>query len=405
MSGGMLEGIKVIEYGHLITGPYCGKLLADLGAEVIKVEDAGGGDPARSIGPFAGDVSDPERSLPFLNFNTNKLGVTLNLESTEGRAALDALLREADVFIEDLSTSEAERLRLDYASLEPLNPDLIVAAITPFGSTGPHRDYKAEDLNLYMFGGDGFTNPGALAYDEAPDREPLKLPRFSGDCMCGVNAALAIAGALFVQPIVGGQFIDLSKQEAHVSVMHRFQMRSYLTGGIYETRVTNHHAYGDCIPCKEGYIVVYAAQNHHWKLLVELMGSPEWALDEEFETQVGRAGRGEEIQAALTAWAQQHTATEILHMAQEAGAPIGMFLDIGQAADSDQEAAREYFVEAEHPVAGPGRYPFQHFRATGTPPELRQTAPLLGQHNEEILGGRLGYSADRLAELRRAGAI
>ena len=395
----------MVEYGRLVAAPYCGKLLADLGAEVIKVEDAGRGDPARGIGPFAGDIPDGERSLSYLNFNTNKLGITLNLESDRGRDLLRSLLSDADVFIQDLPPSEAERLELDYVHLEGISPNLIVAAITPFGSTGPRRDYKAEDLNLYMFGGDGFTNPGALAYDLAPDREPLKLPRAAGDCVCAVSAALAIAAALFVQPAVGGQFIDLSKQEAHISVMHRFQLRSYLTGGVYETRPTNHHAYGDCVPCKDGYIVVYAAQNHHWKMLVDLMGSPEWALDAEFETQAGRAHRGEEIQRGIAEWARHHTGESIYRRAQEAGAPIGRFLDVGEVANSEHERARGYFVEAEHPVAGTGAYPFQLFRASETPPRLRSTAPLLGQHNEEILCGRLGYSKAELSELEQSGVV
>jgi crotonobetainyl-CoA:carnitine CoA-transferase CaiB-like acyl-CoA transferase len=391
----------VVEYGRLFAAPYCGKLLADLGAEVVKVEPPEG-DPARRVGPYAGDVEDPERSLAFLHFNTNKLGVTLDLESERGRPLLLELLDDADVFVEDLAPRDAERLGLDYGSLEGRFPDLVVAAITPFGSTGPQRDYRAEDLNLYMYGGDGFTNPGALAYDLAPDREPLKLPYEAGDAISGTSAALAIAAALFVQPVVGGQFLDLSRQEAQISVMHRFQMRSYLTGGIYETRPTNKHAYGDCVPCKDGYIVVYAAQNRHWRMLVELMGSPEWALDPDFETQAGRAARGEEIQAGIAAWAKELPGEEIYRSAQRVGAPIGRFLNIDEVANSEHERARGFFVEGEHPVAGTAEYAFQLFRATETPPVLRSTAPLLGQHNEEILGGRLGHSD---AELREAGVV
>lgn len=401
----MLDGITVVEYGRLFAAPYCGKLLADLGAEVIKVEMPGEGDPARGIGPYAGDIKDRERSLAFLHFNTNKLGVTLDLESEQGRELFGELLVEADVLVQDLSPRESERLGLDYTSLEHRFPDLIVAAITPFGSTGPQRDYHAEDINLYMYGGDGFTNPGALAYDLAPDREPLKLPYSSGDAICGTSAALAIAAALFVQPAVGGQFLDLSKQEAHVSVMHRFQMRSYLTGGIYETRPTNKHAYGDCIPCSDGYIVVYAAQNHHWKMLVELMGSPEWALDPEFEAQAGRAARGEEIQAGIAAWAKDLPGEEIYRNAQKVGAPIARFLDIDEVVQSEHERERGYFVEGEHAVAGTAEYPLQLFRSTETSPKLLRTAPLLGEHNEELLCGRLGRSISELAELQRTGVI
>ena len=147
-------------------------------------------------------MKDRERSLAFMHFNTNKLGVSLDIESEQGHELLLELLADADVFIEDLPPAEAERLGLDYASLEQRFPQLIVAAITPFGSTGPQRDYRAEDLNLYMYGGDGFTNPGALAYDTHPDREPVKLPYAAGEAISGTSAALAIAAALFVQPMV-----------------------------------------------------------------------------------------------------------------------------------------------------------------------------------------------------------
>ena len=395
----------MVEYGRLFAAPYCAKLLADLGAEVIKVEAPGGGDPARAIPPYAGDVEDRERSLAFLHFNTNKLGVTLDLEAERGRGLLAELLAEADVFVEDLAPAEAERLGLDYASLGGRFPDLIVAAITPFGSTGPQRGWRAEDLNLYMYGGDGFTNPGALAYDLAPDREPLKLPYAAGDAMCGTSAALAIAAALYAQPLAGGQFLDLSKQEAHVSVMHRFQLRSWLTGGIYETRPTNRHAYGDCVPCADGYVVVYAAQDHHWRMLVELMGSPEWALDPEFARQAGRAARGGEIQRGIAEWARDLPGEEIYRSAQRLGAPIGRFLSLDEVVRSEHERARGFFLEGVHPVAGTASYPLRLFRAGEASPALRRTAPLLGQHNAELLGGRLGRTAAELDELRRAGVV
>ncbi len=401
----MLEGVTVVEYGRLFAAPYTGKLLADLGAEVIKVEDPADGDPARAVPPYAGDVKDRERSLAFMHFNTNKLGVSLDIESEQGHELLLELLADADVFIEDLPPAEVERLELDYASLEQRFPQLIVAAITPFGSTGPQRDYRAEDLNLYMYGGDGFTNPGALAYDTHPDREPVKLPYAAGEAISGTSAALAIAAALFVQPMVGGQFIDLSRQEAHVSVMHRFQMRSYLTGGIYETRPTNKHAYGDCVPCLDGYIVVYAAQNHHWTMLVELMGEPQWALDPEFETQAGRAARGDEIQRGMEEWAKDITGEEIYRAAQRLGAPIGRFLNIDDVSASEHERARGFFVEGDHPVAGAAEYPLQFFRATEDPPQLHRPAPLLGEHNRELICGRLGRTAGQLDALRQAGVV
>ena len=371
---------------------------------MIKVEHPEG-DPARAVPPYAGDIEDRERSLAFMHFNTNKLGLSLDIESDEGRELLLDLLAEADVFIEDLAPAEAERLGLDYASLEDRFPQLIVAAITPFGSTGPQRDYRAEDLNLYMYGGDGFTNPGALAYDTHPDREPVKLPFAAGDAISGTSAALAIAAALFVQPMVGGQFLDLSRQEAQVSVMHRFQMRSYLTGGIYETRPTNRHAYGDCVPCLDGYIVVYAAQNHHWKMLVELMGEPQWALDPEFETQAGRAARGEEIQRGMEDWAKEIPGEQIYRAAQRLGAPIGRFLNLDDVSTSEHERARGFFVDGSHPIAGEAEYPLQLFRATEDSPQLRRPAPLLGEHNRELICGRLGRTARQLDVLRQSGVV
>ena len=177
----IFEGLKVVEYGNLVSAPYCTKLLAGLGAEVIKVEMPGVGDEARKHGPFPNDTPHTERSGLFLSLNSNKLGITLNLDTQAGRNILKKLLEDADVFVENNAPKHMEELGLDYASLEKINPRLIMASITPFGQSGPYRDYKAYDINCAAAGGVSI----GIGY---PDREPLALPLSQGDYQAARSA-------------------------------------------------------------------------------------------------------------------------------------------------------------------------------------------------------------------------
>ena len=203
----IFDGLKVVEWGNLVSAPYCAKLFADLGAEVMKIERPDIGDEARQHGPFPEDIPNQEKSGLFLSLNTNKLGITLNLESEKGKDILKRLLKDADVFVENNPPQLMVELGFDYNSLSGINPRLIMASITPFGQTGPYRDYKAYELNCSAAG-------GVLVGVGYPDREPLKLPLSQGSYQAGASAATAIMIALLARDKINeGQYIDISEAE------------------------------------------------------------------------------------------------------------------------------------------------------------------------------------------------
>ena len=211
----LLNGVKVVEWASMVAGPSCGKLFADQGAEVVKLEPPEG-DEARRRGPFARDYPGLDRSLLFLYLNTNKLGVTLKIERPTGKRILLDLIKQADIFIVDQPPAYLEELHLDYQHLKELNPGLIVTTITPFGWTGPYRDYKSYYLNAYHAGGDGYMLPGGqLAASLYRDREPIKAGGYIGEYQVGISAAAGTVSAFWERLDTGtGGHVDVSKQEA-----------------------------------------------------------------------------------------------------------------------------------------------------------------------------------------------
>ena len=204
---GLLDGIRVLDLGTEVSGPFCAKLLADYGADVIKVELPGNGDPSRRRGPFAGDDPHPEKSIPFLYINTNKRGVTLDTRSATGRGLLEAMLRTADVLVENVPPAQVGEFGLDYAELTRNNPGLVVTSITAFGQSGPYRDYSATDLVNCAFS-------GLMYHTGDSDREPLRNSLNQSLYVAGANAAVATSAALLHRMATGlGQHVDVSAVE------------------------------------------------------------------------------------------------------------------------------------------------------------------------------------------------
>jgi len=212
-----LEGIRIIECGHLASAAYAAKLMADMGAEVIKIEDPTGGDRARQRGPYPGHIPHPEKSGLFLYLNTNKYGVTLDLRQAAGQKIFHRLLTDADVLIHNYHPTEMTSLGLDYSCLETVNPRLVMTSITPFGLSGPHQDYQATDLTLWNAGGVAYLNGGGPGTDEMP---PLKTFGQQAGFQAGVNAGIATLGALFARLANGkGQHVEISAQECLLSIL------------------------------------------------------------------------------------------------------------------------------------------------------------------------------------------
>jgi len=400
MSETALDGVRVLEYCNFISGPYCAKLLADLGAEVIKIEKPVTGDEARQKGPFPEDIAHPERSGLFLYLNTNKMGITLNPETPAGKKIFTKLVKDTDILIEDTTPGTMECLGLGYKFLKEVNPSIIMTSITPYGQTGPYREYKAQHLNVYHMSGQAhFAHMIKLSEGQAP----VKSGGYVGDYDAGLSGAVATMAALYKRNLSGtGQQIDVSRQEAMIS-LDRVDM-GYV---INDTGINNAggRLVGGLMPCKDGYVVVVAPLQHQWEALVKLMGNPEWALGEKCRDEFTRADNAVEIQPLIEEWMLQHTMKEIYHRGQEFGCPVGPVNTAEDIFNSPQMKEREFFVDIEHPEIGRVNFPSASYIFSETPWQVTHAAPLLGANNGDIYSGRLGYSDEDIAKMKAEGTI
>ena len=403
-NNGALAGLKVLEYGEFISAPYCGKLLADSGADVIKVEKPGSGDRARQQGPFPQDIPHPEKSGLFLYLNTNKRGITLDIESTAGKKVFKELIKWADVFIENYPPEEAKKLGIDYATLHRINPALVVTSITYFGQTGPYRDYKGCDLISQHMSAEAFLNPAYEVYDPELN-PPLKLPGHSGDFLAGLmGASCTMSGVLARQMNGIGQHVDLSQQEALASIACH-EIGDYYDAGITYLRDRKYRAdETPKYPCKDGFIMMNIPFQF-WEGVIRMMGSPKWAQNPVYKTPVGLHEHQKEIQPQLVAWFKQHTTAEVEKLAQAQRLDIAIVHSPKQLVENQMFAAREFFVEVDHPAAGKVKLPGAPCKFSATPSRVTRPAPLLGEHNTEVYGQMLGYTAGNLARMKKAGAI
>ncbi|MEA1958860.1 MAG: CoA transferase [Chloroflexota bacterium] len=397
-----LGGVKALELCQMVAGPYCTKLMGDLGAKVVKIEPPRCGDIARRSPPFFHDTPDVEGSGLFLYLNTSKLGVTLDVTKSTGKSIFIDLVKDADILVEDNPPGWMAEHGLGYDDLKAINPGLIMTSITPFGQTGPYRDYKAHSLNVFQGSGEGYLTPGG---PENMGRPPLRLGTFVGEYDSGMNAANATLGALFHKKRTGtGQWIDISKQEAIMS-LNRLDMARFANEGEVITRARLGAPYGGVLPCKDGYTVFITWEAEQWDKLVHFMGDPEWARDEMFQDYADRYRYGEVLNALLTEWLMNYTKEELYHRGQEAGIAFGMVFTSKDLVESEHLKAREFFVDVDHPRTGTLKYPGAPYKFSETPWCIVRPAPTLGEHNEDIFVKRLGRSKQEIVKLYEAGVI
>ena len=403
MPGRAFEGLTVIECGDTLAAAYGAKLMADLGADVIKVEQPGQGDPARQLGPFPGGQPHPDKSGLFLYLNCNKQGVTLDLRESRGRELLHRLVREADVLIHDRPPKKAADLGLDYEQLRLENERLVMASITPFGQTGPYRDYNAYDITTGSAGGWTWIN----GWPGNPDMPPLKAYGEQTRYQSGVNAAVAVMGALFWRLKSGrGQHIDVSAQECITSIIEMaYTFWPYMQVPAVRWGQRPIHPI-DFFQCRDGgWIFVLCIEEQQWQSFVELMGSPEWATWEVFGNRIVRASNYDALRPFLEEWVSEWDMDDLYRAAQQKRIPFAPASNIADLLSSEQLKARGFFVEVAHPQAGTLKQAGAPFKMIGTPWEIRSPAPALGQHNAAVFGARLGLSADEMKSLSQAGVI
>lgn len=394
-----LSGYRVLDLAEPL-GFHCVKLLADMGADVLKIE-APGGDPARRIPPFKDDLPHPEKSLYFLHYNTNKRGITLNLESRDGQAIFLELAHTADVVVETFRPGRMEELGLGYRALSAQNPALVMASVTPFGQTGPWRDYKATDI-----AGLALSNLMYLAGE--PAEPPLQAPGEVAYGMASTYGALGVAIALYHRMETGrGQQIDVSMHEcgAHIAGYFIPNYSYNQTKPGRASRKGEETDLYDPYPTKNGYVRIFIIPAEQWRRLVDWMGRPEPIADPAFEKMEYRRQHPEPVHKAVSGFCMRHTKEELYEEGQRHRISVTPINTVREFMESAHTKARQTFIEMEHPVIGK----YLHFgpipKLSETPGRVTRTAPLVGQHNEEIYCGELGFSKEDLLALSAAGVI
>jgi len=384
-------------------GAYCTKLLADLGADVIKIERPEG-DPGRGIPPFAGDTPHPEKSLYFLHRNANKRGVTLNLDSLEGRNILKELVKTADVLVENSPPDYMAGLGLDYSVLSQLNPGLIMASITEFGQSGPYKHRKGSNIV-------DFAMSGIMITSGYPGKEPCLLPGSPAYDSASVHASISIVAAIYMRGTTGqGQYIDTSVHVTSRLGLYPWIVPNYsyaLNPGAPPP--TSENRMGASIypvyPCKDGFIRVIAITPRQWDALMRVLGNPEVLQTPEWRDFIYRIGNADDLYALMLEFTEKYTRLELFEAGRREGVPIAPILDIADFYNSPQTKDREFFIEVEHPVAGKADYPGPPYKWTETPAVIKRPAPCLGEHNEEVYCQELGFSKDDLVALRGGGVL
>ena len=387
--------------GHLrvldLTGPdgqYCGKLLADLGADVIKVEPPDG-DTARRMAPFARDSANPEASLYFINYNTNKRSLVLDLTSGSGRRTFRSLVAGADVLLESFTPGYLENLRLGFKRLSRINRALVMTSITPFGQSGPRSGMLGSDLVAQAMG-------GLMYLQGEADRPPCAAPCDQASQLACLHAAYGTLAALHQRGETGrGQHVDVSMQEVIAHVL--FPIPQYANSGLILTRSGSSFALApnDYYRCKDGLVSLSVIFPHNWRVFVEWTGKGTLA-DPVWEDVNFRRSNVDIVEQYVSEFASGFTVEEFVREAQErhlAASPVSNLEDMVR---SPQLKARGYFVNSVHPQVGEHRYPGAPYRFSTTPWTIRRPAPLLGQHQDEILSELRTANSDSVAATRVA---
>jgi benzylsuccinate CoA-transferase BbsF subunit len=402
-----LAGLRVIDFTWVGVGPLLTKYLADFGAEVIRIESRTRLDSFRYAPPFVEEKPGVERSGHFLNLNTSKWHVTLNLNHPKGRDLACRLIAVADVVAENFSTYVMEKWRLTYDDLRQVKPDLVMISLSMEGRTGPHRDARGFGTVLQ-------AAAGLAGLTGWPDRPPSIPGVAYTDWTTPLFGLVALLAALDYRRRTGqGQHVDVSSLEAGVNCLET-AILDYTVNGRVQTRAGNAWMVGD-LPgaaphgvyrCRgmDRWCAIAVLNDREWQGLCEVLGRPPWTGEGRFATAMGRVKHRDELDALLEAWTSQHPAVEVMHRLQAAGIAAGVVQNAADLARDPQLDRRGQAVFLDHPEVGVQRYDAPAFQLTASPAELRPV-PTLGQHNAHVFQGLLGLSATEYEALEREGVL
>lgn len=395
-----LQGIRILDLTHMLSGPYAGMMLADLGAETIKVEPPGKGEGTRRL-----LEKDPQNSLHgmgayFLTLNRNKKSVTLDLKAEKGLALFYELVKTADVVLSNFSAGVTARLKIDYAHLAPINPRLITCTVTGFGETGPAKNYTAFDMVAQAMG-------GGMSITGQPGNPPTRSGIPIGDLAGGLTAVIGVLAALQARHLTGrGQHVDISMLDAQISLLNYMATMHFLSGLIPDKLGNGHfvHVPYDTFQCADGYLIIAIIADNFWEALLSIIPAGDLNT-EEHKYQPGRLKNKELINGRLNEILSANTQAYWLEKLRAARIPCAPVNNLQQAVHDEQVLARNMIVEVAHPLGGAVKMPGNPIKLSDTHEDTFTPPPLLGQHNEEIYRGMLGLTDEQLAELKAAGVI
>ncbi|MGF6525135.1 CaiB/BaiF CoA transferase family protein [Variovorax sp. PvP013] len=406
-SQGPLSHVKVLDLSRILAAPWASQILADLGAEVVKVERPGAGDDTRTWGPpFLKDAEgrDTKEAGYYLAVNRGKRSITVNLDSAEGQEIVKALAMRADIVLENYKAGTLARYGLDEASLRKLNPRLIYCSVTGFGQTGPRRDQPAYDFLIQAMGG---LMSVTGERDGRPGGGPQKVGVPIVDLMTGMYTAVSVLAALARRNESGvGDAIDIAMLDVQVATLSN-QAMNYLVSGKVPRRNGNAHPNiqpQDVYACADGDVILVVGNDGQFAKLCGVLGHVEWRTDERYATNAQRVRNIAELSAllreAFAGWARE----ELIAALDAAGVPCGPINDVAEVFEEPQVKARGLLRHVPHPAGVDAPQVGSPMRFSEAPLRVPAAPPLLGQHSEDILG-ELGYDAARIASLRAAGAI
>ncbi len=399
-----LEHLTIIELCDTIRGAMGCKILADFGADVIKIEPPGKGSTMRTSGPFYNES--PDLSCPFLFYNTNKKGITLDIRTKEGQKLFKKLIAKANILVEDTAPGTLENLGLGYEALKQINRELIMSSVTPFGQIGPYKDFKANELNIAQCGGIG----NMLPYFSSDMSRPVVKPGGKAiSSVTGMVVALSTLGAAFSQTAEGkGCHIDVAQQDSQLLV----EGLGLVFGDCYGLKFSRQRhtpmarSFREPVKCKDGYVMICLnTEDREWKRLVKLVNDPRLEKEEYLSSLTRHDCWDTEIQEVMEEWGAKFNKEELFHLCQKAGISGTPIRTSEELLDNEQMRSRGFFETVDHPRTGPKDYPFSPARYSNLDRAPSKGAPLLGEHNKAIYQTRLGVSESDLEAHKAAHTI
>ena len=391
-----LKGIRVLDLGHVLAMPTCTMQLADLGAEVIKIERPGVGDDSRYFGPFKN-----KESAYFISINRNKKSITLDLKKDQGKKIFKDLVKISDVVTENYRPNTMQKLGLGYETLKAINPQIIYASICGFGHKTVYPGRPGYDVIAQATG-------GIIAITGQADGPPTRVGSSIGDIFSGSFATIGILAALRVKEKTGlGQQVDIAMMDAVVSVLENAVVRYTVTGEIPQRTGSAHPSIApfDVFEAQDGWFVIGVGNDMLWKRFCKAINKTDLLNDSRFTTNPKRSENYKELKPIITEWSKEKAVEEILNILINAGVPVGEVNTIDKIVDDPNIKLREMIVEVEHPRAGKVKITDTPIKLSLTPGKVEKASPLLGEHTEEILNELLGFSKEEIKSLKKEGVV